>query len=153
MNWNISLKNLRGYHWQPLLACVGVARGSGAPGDLLWSELTKDLLNPECTFQPWSESPSLGVSNRVFNGHHRGLFLATSGGGLVADPTESDSTMNTDVCAPLRLVRSRAWRLFSASAYLHQYAQYGLEDPRGSFLDAFGVVEQTIHSYSQLLSS
>ncbi|KAM7541291.1 hypothetical protein Aperf_G00000026681 [Anoplocephala perfoliata] len=152
MNWNISLKNLRGYHWQPLLACSGVARGSGAPGELAWSELTKDLLNHESTFQPWSESPSLGVSNRVFNGHHRGLFLATSGGGLIADPTEP-SAVSTDVCAPLRSVRSRAWRLFSASAYLHQYAQYGMEDPRESFLDAFAVVEQTIHTYSQLATS
>ncbi|KAM3178474.1 hypothetical protein ACTXT7_002494 [Hymenolepis weldensis] len=149
MNWNISRQNLHGYQRQPLLACTGVARGSGEPGELSWSELTEDLLNPEVTFQSWNGSRSMGVSNRVFNGHPRGLFIATSGGGLISDPS-APSPLNTDVCAPLRLVRSRAWRLFSASAYLHQYAQYGMEDPKEAFLEAFAVVEQTIHSYLQL---
>ncbi|VDN97441.1 unnamed protein product [Rodentolepis nana] len=152
MNWNISPKSLHGYQRQPLLAFTGVARGSGAPGELSWSDLAEDLVNTKVTFQSWSGSTSTGVSNRAFNGHSRGLFLATSGGGLISDPS-SPSTLDTDVCAPLRLVRSRAWRLFSASAYLHQYAQYGMEDPKEAFLEAFAVVEQTIHSYSQLNNS
>ncbi|EUB58434.1 Tubulin delta chain [Echinococcus granulosus] len=153
MNWCVSLDNLRGHRRQPLLACTGVARGTGA-GEVLWSELTAGL-DVEGVMRPWRVNASLpmGVCTRAFNGHLRGVFLATNGGGLVAKDDRTDGGASTDVCAPLRLLRSRAWRLFTSSAYLHQYSQFGMEDPRASLLDAFAVVEQTIYLYSQLTTS
>lgn len=140
------MKNLHGYQRQPLLACTGVARGLGAPGELSWSEMTEGLKSPIT----WSGSESLGVSSRSFNGHPRGLYLASSGGGLVADSSLVPSAVSSDVCAPIRLVRSRAWQLYTASAYLHQYAHYGMEDPKAALLEAFAIVEQTVHVYSKL---
>lgn len=144
---------MRGHRRQPLLACAGVARGIGA-GEVPWSELTAGL-NVEGIMRPWqiNASSPMGVCTRAFNGHLRGVVLATSGGGLVVEDDHNGEVSSTDVCAPLRLVRSRAWRLFTSSAYLHQYAQFGMEDPRTSLLDAFAVVEQTIHLYSQLTIS
>ncbi|VDM31558.1 unnamed protein product [Hydatigera taeniaeformis] len=154
MNWCVSLDNLRSYRRQPLLSCAGVARGAGAD-EVLWSGLTTGL-DAEGVTRPWEVNTSspMSVYARAFNGHFRGVFLATNGGGLVAEGDHNGAkASSTDVCAPLRLVRSRAWRLFTSSAYLHQYAQFGMEDPRASLLDAFAVVEQTIHLYSQLTTS
>ncbi|KAL5970043.1 Tubulin delta chain, partial [Taenia solium] len=153
MNWCVSLDNLRGHRRQPLLACAGVARGTGA-GEVLWSELTAGL-DVEGVMRPWQVNASspMGMCTRAFNGHLRGVFLATNGGGLVIEDDHTDEASSTDVCAPLRMVRSRAWRLFTSSAYLHQYAQFGMEDPRASLLEAFSVVEQAIHLYSQLATS
>ncbi|KAL5112094.1 Tubulin delta chain [Taenia crassiceps] len=153
MNWCVSLDNLHGHRRQPLLACAGVARGTGA-GEVQWSELTAGL-DVKGIMRPWqiNASSPMGTCARAFNGHLRGVFLATNGGGLVVEDDRTGEAPSTDVCAPLRLVRSRAWRLFTSSAYLHQYAQFGMEDPRASLLDAFAVVEQTIHLYSQLATS
>ena len=139
------------------MGCAGFARGAGAC-EISWSELTAGLMDTDGIAQPWrdSGSPVVSMCSRPFNGHPRGLFLATNGGGLVTD-TQSDSCDGTarctDTCAPLRFVRSRAWRLFAKSAYLHQYAQFGMENPRASFLEAFAAVDQTIHSYAQLIAS
>ncbi|VDD80199.1 unnamed protein product [Mesocestoides corti] len=161
MNWSVSLNSLRGYQRQPLLAYSAVLRGDGA-SELLsdnqtWLDLTSGLLQDASsrTWRDCPKMPSAGACGRAFNGHPRSLFLATSGGGLVSASGQDDeaNAASSDVCAPLRLVRSRAWRLFTSSAYLHQYTQFGLEDPRQTFLDAFAAIEQTIHVYSQLRTS
>lgn len=154
LNWDVSFENLSGQGRQPLLSCSGVARGVGA-GDLSWSELTASLSYTDGIAQPWNDNTTSMVClcNRSFNGHPRGLFLATNGGGLLKENPPSDYNWSTDICAPLRFARSRAWRLFTTSAYLHQYAQFGMEDPRVSFLEAFAVIDQTIHCYTRLKTS
>ena len=49
---------------------------------------------------------------------------------------------------PLSNCVHKAWQMFNAHAYLHQYERYGLME--NDFIDSFGVVEQIIANYSKL---
>ena len=52
------------------------------------------------------------------------------------------------IAAPLEAVTSKAWKMFSARAYLHQYQSFGLA--QDDFLDCFASVEQIIKNYKEI---
>ena len=57
---------------------------------------------------------------------------------------------NSQSCVhPLDRVCQRAWDMFSARAYVHQYVHYGLSEDE--FLDSFVSVEQILKNYTSLL--
>lgn len=42
----------------------------------------------------------------------------------------------------------KAWSMFNARAYIHQYEKYGLTE--NDFIDSFGVVEQVVADYASI---
>ena len=57
---------------------------------------------------------------------------------------------NSQSCVqPLDCVCQRAWDMFSARAYVHQYLHYGLSEEE--FLDSFVSVEQILKNYTSLM--
>ena len=64
---------------------------------------------------------------------------------------EKSATMlsnSSAIAAPLDAVTSKAWKMFSAKAYLHQYQSFGLA--QDDFLDCFASVEQIIRNYREI---
>jgi len=52
------------------------------------------------------------------------------------------------IAGPLEAVTSKAWKMFSARAYLHQYQSFGLA--QDDFLNCFASVEQIIKNYKEI---
>ena len=57
-------------------------------------------------------------------------------------------TNSSAIAAPLDAVTNKAWKMFSARAYLHQYQTFGLA--QDDFLDCFASVEQIIKNYNEI---
>lgn len=56
---------------------------------------------------------------------------------------------NSQSCLrPLNTVVEKAWRMYAARAYMHQYAQFGLNEDL--FMEGFVKVEQLIKNYSDI---
>lgn len=149
MNWTLNSNSPAGFRRQTILACSAVIRGDGALDAARNSQLVSSLftdLFPYPTAASTFQTDRISASSHRFNGYSKSLFLAVNGGGLT--PLESGSQSGTDPAMCLRQVSTRAWELFAAKAYLHQYTQYGLE--MEAFLDSFAVTEQIIHAYAQL---
>lgn len=49
---------------------------------------------------------------------------------------------------PLSTITSKAWRMYSARAYVHQYAQFGMNEE--TFMESFVKIEQVLKNYSSL---
>jgi len=49
---------------------------------------------------------------------------------------------------PINNSIQKAWEMFNARAYLHQYEKFGLSED--DFIDSFAVVEQMVADYSRL---
>ncbi|VDL98341.1 unnamed protein product [Schistocephalus solidus] len=148
MDWTLSPNtSVKGYKRFPVVAFSAVARGDGAAELLSDTSRLSGFLSDAPASSAF-QTPFMGTC-RPLCGYPRSLFLATNGGGLMpADLNAESSPTGTDPAASLRQVCARAWRLFAAKAYLHQYAQYGLE--MDTFMDCFAVVEQTVHTYAGL---
>lgn len=50
---------------------------------------------------------------------------------------------------PLNSVVDKAWKMYSAKAYVHQYSQFGLSED--GFMESFVKVEQVLKNYSMLV--
>ena len=85
------------------------------------------------THIPASGTCSVWCSSHTFNRYEKSATLMSNSQGCVT---------------PLDAVCSKAWRMFSAKAYVHQYSQYGLEYE--DMLGCFVTVEQMIRNYTTM---
>jgi len=70
---------------------------------------------------------------RVFNHHAKSAALVSNSQTFVR---------------PLNICVDKAWKMFNARAYIHQYERYGLT--QNDFVDSFGATEQIIADYSRI---
>lgn len=80
----------------------------------------------ECTLKEWAQP-------RAFSRYEKCATLLSN---------------SKSAIGPLDHVIGKAWRMFSARAYVHQYVKHGLTEE--DFLDCFATLEQVLANYRNL---
>ena len=89
--------------------------------------------NLYCDWVPNSMRCSMWTSDHTFNKYWKSCSLVSN---------------SSNCLKPLNLITEKAWRMFSAKAYVHQYGRFGLSEDH--FMEAFLKVEQIMKDYSSL---
>ncbi|KAL3318990.1 Tubulin delta chain [Cichlidogyrus casuarinus] len=141
---------------QPVLNAAVVLRGFGA--NEYHSENINKITSDFQRFIDYKKGLTVESSNNSLLGHPRSATFVTNGGGLWLSENELTSTelhldenllmreaTFWDMSTTLRSLHNKAWCLFTAKAYLHHYAEFGITNEH--FLDCFASVLQTAHDY------
>ncbi|PAA85844.1 hypothetical protein BOX15_Mlig030247g1 [Macrostomum lignano] len=109
-------------------------RGLGA-GSLCPADWEQHLLLPELhpAWLPQSDRLTVCRTGRPYRGYERACAL-------VSNCATGADTLDRSI--------ARAWSMFAAKAFVHQYARFGLEE--AAFLDCFAAAEQTVFNYRNL---
>ncbi|XP_055957925.1 tubulin delta chain isoform X3 [Patella vulgata] len=96
---------------------------------------TSSYLDPKL-YTSWTD-PELGFSKliqpRAFNSYEKCAALISN---------------SRSPIRPLNHIIDKAWNMFAARAYVHQYTQHGLNEE--DFIDGFVTLEQVLASYKKL---
>ncbi|XP_037123725.1 tubulin delta chain isoform X2 [Syngnathus acus] len=123
-------RTLTGSSVNTSLANLLILRGkdvfSAETGNFADAALYSSWLSPKDAFNVWKCPVS-------FNKYEKTATLVSNSQALIE---------------PLDNIVRKAWSMFAARAYIHQYTKFGISEE--DFLESFAFVEQILSSYSQL---
>ncbi|XP_066592563.1 tubulin delta chain-like [Prorops nasuta] len=126
-----SKNTIANYNYYSCVANILITRGRSSKNDLL---ITDDLTDNNL-FTNWT------MNDRFTHFHQtRNIFKCEKFLSLI--------TNNSYISKPLEEILQKAWTLYTHSAFLHQYKQFGLEEQ--DFLEAFAKIENIINNYKKL---
>ena len=131
INWRVKLPASgakRSPSFNTSIANLLVLRGS----ELETADLS--LFTDPALYAPWSsDSAAIWSSSNPGGGNEKSATLISN---------------NAGVARPVQQTVAKAWKMFSARAFVHQYQQHGVGED--DFVEAFAKVEQIVANYAAL---